>query len=61
MKIGLFICDCGKNISGVINNESLIKHFEQYPNLYVFRDQYLCSESGLNKIIDEIKEKKGDR
>jgi len=61
LKIGLFICDCGKNISGVINNESLIKHFEQYSNLYVFRDQYLCSESGLNKIIDEIREKKVDR
>ncbi|MFW9970037.1 MAG: hydrogenase iron-sulfur subunit [Candidatus Odinarchaeota archaeon] len=61
MKIGLFICDCGKNISGVINNEILIKHFEKYPNLVVFRDQYLCSESGLNKVINEIKEKKVDR
>ena len=61
MKIGLFICDCGKNISGVIRNETLIEHFENYNDLYVFRDQYLCSESGLNKIIDEIKEKKVDR
>lgn len=61
MKIGLFICDCGKNISGVIDNERLIKHFEKYSNLHVFRDQYLCAELGLNKIIDEIKEKKIDR
>ncbi len=61
MKIGLFICDCGKNISGVIDNERLIKHFEKKPNLHVFRDQYLCAELGLNKIIDEIKEKKIDR
>jgi len=61
LKIGLFICDCGKNISGVIDNEILIKHFEKYSNLSVFRDQYLCSELGLNKIIDEIKEKKIDR
>jgi len=61
LKIGLFICDCGKNISGVIRNETLIEHFENYNDLYVFRDQYLCSESGLNKIIDEIKEKKVDR
>ncbi|MFX1302225.1 MAG: hydrogenase iron-sulfur subunit [Promethearchaeota archaeon] len=61
MKIGLFLCDCGKNISGVIDNEKLIKHFESYSDLYVFRDQYLCSELGLNKIIDEIKEKKVDR
>ncbi|MFX1377672.1 MAG: hydrogenase iron-sulfur subunit [Promethearchaeota archaeon] len=61
MKIGLFICDCGKNISGVIDNDLLIKHFEKYPDIHVFRDQYLCSELGLNKIIDEIKEKEVDR
>ncbi|MFW9999343.1 MAG: hydrogenase iron-sulfur subunit [Candidatus Hodarchaeota archaeon] len=61
MKIGLFLCDCGKNISGVIDNNTLVNHFEKYPDLHVFRDQYLCSELGLNKIIDEIKEKKVDR
>ncbi len=61
MRIGLFICDCGKNISGVIDNSVLIKHFEKYNDLHVFRNQYLCSESGLNKIIEEIKEKKIDR
>ncbi|MFX0039705.1 MAG: hydrogenase iron-sulfur subunit [Promethearchaeota archaeon] len=61
MKIGLFICDCGKNISGVIDNELLIKHYEKNSELEVFRDQYLCSESGLNNIIDQIKEKKVDR
>ncbi|MFX1538235.1 MAG: helix-turn-helix transcriptional regulator, partial [Promethearchaeota archaeon] len=53
LKIGLFVCDCGKNISGVIDNEFLIKHFEKIRDLHVFRDQYLCSESGLNKIIEE--------
>ncbi|MFX1386490.1 MAG: hydrogenase iron-sulfur subunit [Promethearchaeota archaeon] len=61
MKIGLFLCDCGKNISGVIDNEKLVKNFEKYPNLVVIRDQYLCSELGLNKIIEEIKEKNVDR
>jgi len=61
LKIGLFICDCGKNISGVIDNDRLIEHFEKYPDLFVFRDQYLCSELGLNKIIDEIQQKKVDR
>ena len=61
LKICLFICDCGKNISGVINNEFLIRHFEKNSDLHVLRDQYLCSELGLNKIIDEIKENKIDR
>ena len=61
MKIGLFICDCGKNISGTIDNEKLIEHFSQYSDVDVIGDQYLCSESGLNKITDELKEKKIDR
>jgi len=61
MTIGLFICDCGKNISGVIDNNKLIEHFSGYSDVVVLRDQYLCSELGTNKIIDEIKESKVDR
>jgi len=61
LKIGLFICDCGKNISGVIDNSKLIKHFSEYPDVHVIGDQYLCAELGLNKITDEIKENKIDR
>ncbi|MGQ4873562.1 MAG: hydrogenase iron-sulfur subunit [Promethearchaeia archaeon] len=61
MKIGLFLCDCGKNISGVIDHSQVIKYFETYPDLVIFRDQYLCSEAGLNKIIEGIKENNIDR
>lgn len=61
MTIGLFICDCGKNISGVIDNKKLIDHYSGYPEVKVLGDQYLCSELGTNKIIDEIKENKIDR
>jgi len=61
LNIGLFICDCGKNISGVIDNKSLIEHFKKFPEIHVLGDQYLCSELGLNKIVEEIKEKKIDR
>jgi len=55
------LCECGKNISGIINLNELLEHFKKYPDVHVLRDQYLCSESGLTKIIDEIKEKKIDR
>jgi len=61
LKIGLFVCDCGKNISGTIDNEYIINHFSQKPDIHVLRDQYLCSESGLNKIINELKTEKIDR
>ncbi len=59
--IGLFICDCGKNISGVIDNDRLKEYFDKYPDVYVLGNQYLCSELGLNEIKEEIKEKKIDR
>ncbi|MFX1275815.1 MAG: hydrogenase iron-sulfur subunit [Promethearchaeota archaeon] len=61
MKIGLFICDCGKNISGVINVPEVREHFENRPDIVSLGNQYLCSESGLNLITDEIKEKKIER
>jgi len=61
MRIGLFICDCGKNISGVIDNNELIEYFEKIPNIIVIRNQYLCSESGLNILSEEIKNQKIDR
>ncbi|MHA1671260.1 MAG: hydrogenase iron-sulfur subunit [Promethearchaeota archaeon] len=62
MKVGLFICDCGKNISGTIDTKRVEEHYRKnYPEVEVFGDQYLCSELGVNMIIDEIKEKKIDR
>ncbi len=61
MKIGLFICDCGKNISGVINNNKLLEHFKDYPDVYVMGNQYLCSESGLHELTEELKTNKIDR
>jgi heterodisulfide reductase subunit A len=60
-KIGLFICDCGKNISGVIDNNKLIEHFSTYPDVHVIGNQYLCSESGLNELTEVINEEKIDR
>ncbi len=61
MKIGLFICDCGKNISGVIDTAKLIDYFKDYSDIYVLGNQYLCAETGLNEIIETIKENKIDR
>ncbi|MHA1150825.1 MAG: hydrogenase iron-sulfur subunit [Promethearchaeota archaeon] len=61
MKIGLFLCDCGKNISGVIDHSKIKEYFASYPDLKVLEDQYLCSELGLNKITEEIQENNIDR
>ncbi|MHA1689158.1 MAG: hydrogenase iron-sulfur subunit [Promethearchaeota archaeon] len=61
MKIGLFICHCGKNISGTIDIDELMNYFKHVPDIFVFDDQYLCSELGLNKIIEQVQEKKIER
>ncbi|MBY9005288.1 MAG: hydrogenase iron-sulfur subunit [Candidatus Lokiarchaeota archaeon] len=61
MKIGLFICGCGRNISGTIDIDKVYDHFSKLTNYYVFEDQYLCSESGVKNIIKEIKKKKMER
>ena len=60
MKIGLFICGCGRNISGTIDINKVLDHFLGLSDVFVFEDQYLCSETGLNKIIKEIKKKKNN-
>ena len=61
MKIGLFVCDCGRNISGIINTKQIIEYFSEFSDIQVLGDQYLCSESGLNKIIEEVKDKNIER
>ncbi|HDZ18547.1 MAG TPA: disulfide reductase, partial [bacterium] len=61
MKIGLFVCDCGRNISGTINTKQIIEYFSEFSDIQVLGDQYLCSESGLNKIIEEVKDKNIER
>ncbi|TFG25833.1 MAG: hydrogenase iron-sulfur subunit [Promethearchaeota archaeon] len=61
MRIGLFLCDCGKNISGVLDNKKITNYFNNYPDVSVLENQYLCSESGLKELTDELKEKKIDR
>jgi len=61
-KIGLFICGCGKNISNTLNIPKIKDFYEKnFSEIKVFDDQYLCSELGLNKIIDNIRENNVDR
>jgi len=61
LRIGLFICNCGKNIAGVLDTKKLLEYFGNYPEVSVLGNQYLCSESGLNELTEELKEKKIDR
>ena len=54
-KIGLAICHCGLNIAGVLDIKKIKDFFKKNKSLYVFEDNYLCSDAGL-KTTDEIVE-----
>ncbi len=62
MKVGVYICHCGKNIAGVINVEHVTNEIAKLPNVAVARHYpFMCSELGQKLIIDDIKAGKIDR
>jgi heterodisulfide reductase subunit A len=61
-RIGVFVCQCGNNVSSVINVEELTKFAETLPNVaYTELMNYPCSNQGQEGIIAAIKKHKLDR
>ncbi len=60
-KIGVFICHCGTNIAGFIDIQRLVDYFSKKHGIICVDDLHLCSESGLQKIKDTIKNEKLER
>ena len=56
-RIGVFVCNCGINIGGVIDVPTLTEYAKDLPNV-VFADENLftCSADTQGKIVDAIKE-----
>jgi heterodisulfide reductase subunit A len=62
MKIGVFVCECGGNISGVVSTEQLRVNAEKMPDVKVAKvSQFLCSKPGLDMIKSAIQEHGLDR
>lgn len=62
MKIGVYICHCGLNIAGVIDIKQLLEMLQSVPEIEVAKDiQFMCSDSGQESIIEDIKEHDLDR
>ena len=56
-RIGVFICNCGINIGGVVNVPKVVKYAKTLPGVaYAESNLYTCSSEGTRKIIDKIKE-----
>ncbi len=61
-RVGVFVCNCGINIGGVINVPALAEYAATLPGV-VLADQNLftCSADTQDKILDAIKEHKLNR
>ncbi len=56
-KIGVYICECGINISATVNVAEVARFASRLPNVTVARHyKYTCSEPGQNMIKDDIRE-----
>jgi len=56
-RIGVYVCNCGSNIGGVINCGKVAAYAGTLPNVVIARENmYTCDENGQNAIRKDIKE-----
>ena len=62
LKIGVFVCECGTNIAGSVDVDSVVEDAKKLGNVvYSTKSRYMCSEPGQAEIKKAIKEEKLDR
>jgi len=61
-RVGVFVCNCGTNIGGVVNVADVVKHASQLDGV-VFAEEgkWICSVDYLSKIKESILEHKLNR
>ncbi len=61
-RIGVFVCECGRNISATVDCEAVRAYAEQLPDVvHTTVNRYSCSEPGQNGIKQAIVEHALDR
>jgi len=61
-RVGVYICQCGTNIGGVIDVEKVAAHARTLPNVILARtNAYMCSDPGQAIIKEDIQESHLDR
>jgi heterodisulfide reductase subunit A len=61
-KVGVFICDCGENIGGVIDVQSLVEHAGSLPHVAVAKAEgHGCSRLSMDNIRQTIEEQQLNR
>ena len=62
MKIGVYVCHCGGNISEVVDVEKVAKAVGEQGDVVISRDYgHMCSDMGQKLIADDIREHGLDR
>jgi len=57
LRIGVFVCDCGSNIAGPVDTESLREYAETLPGVVAaIRNKYTCADPGQQEIQRAITE-----
>jgi len=62
LRIGVFVCDCGMNIAGTVDNDDVVAYAETLGDVVTaVRSRYSCSDPGQNEVRRVIAEKKLNR
>ena len=57
IRIGVFVCHCGKNIGGIVDVPGVTEYAKTLPDVvYAEHNLYTCSEEGTSSIKEKIKE-----
>jgi len=62
LRIGVYVCHCGKNIAGSVDCEEVTKYASTLPHVVVAKDNlYSCSDPGQESMKKDIVENKLNR
>lgn len=57
LRVGVFVCDCGSNIAGVVDCAAVAEYAKTLPDVVcVVRNRYTCAEPGQNEIRQAIRQ-----
>ncbi len=61
-RIGVFVCNCGVNISSVVRVPEVVEYAKDLPNVsYVQENLFSCSQDAQDKLVQVIKEQNLNR
>ncbi len=61
-KVGVYVCDCGFNIAGVVDVPALIEYARGLPHVAVAREyKFMCSAPGQNLLKEDLEKGRVNR